>query len=482
MEKLLLVTGRLAENEVRAAAKRIGADFLVLPVSVAQFMSTRLAAGEIKRLKINYDKIILPGLVRFDASELEKEIGIPCFKGPKQLSDLPGLFNKGTLFSGNNQPDKDGKAELARSLSAAEKKKAVFSIGKLKIGPAHPPRIIAEIVDAPPLSDKAVLERTEYYLKSGADIIDVGAIAGEDNSQRLAEIVHMLKKSVDAPISIDSLNPAEINACIDAGVDLVLSLCASNLSAVKNSDDTTYVFIPDEESALDGIIEKAQAMGFKKLIADPILHPPFRIAESLCDYTLFRKSGDLPLLMGASNVVELMDMDSIGINGLLAALATELAVSLVLITENSEKTRGSVREMRRALDMCFLAKEKGALPKDLAINLLLAKAKNKGDPFELPDIEVISAEPKGDFIPDPEGHFRISVDFDKNMIVAVHYKGKCRHLIQGESAESVSKSIIEKGIISRMDHAAYLGRELQKAEECLRLKKGYFQDECFKGL
>jgi dihydropteroate synthase-like protein len=319
-------------------------------------------------------------------------------------------------------------------------------------------------------------------LDSGADIIDVGAIAEEDNSARLAEIVKFLKNKLDAPVSIDSLNPKEINSALDAGADLVLSLTSNNISVVQNSDNSSYVLIPNEHSTLDGIIEEAGSKGFKNILADPILHPPFNVAKSLLEYSKMRKRSGIPLMMGASNVVELMDVDSIGVNGLLAAIAVELDISLILTTENSEKTRNSVREMRRALDICFLAKEKGTLPKDLGINLLLAKAKNKADIFSLPDLEVITAVPTGDFVSDPKGHFKINVDFDKNKIIAMHCKGKCDLVLEGDNAEAIVKSIVEQGLVSRLDHAAYLGRELQKAEMYLKLKKTYVQDEDFAGL
>jgi dihydropteroate synthase len=36
--------------------------------------------------------------------------------------------------------------------------------------------------------------------------------------------------------------------------------------------------------------------------------------------------------------------------------------------------------------------------------------------------------------------------------------------------------IIKKGLVSRVEHAAYLGAELQKAEISLKLGKNYLQD------
>jgi dihydropteroate synthase-like protein len=187
-------------------------------------------------------------------------------------------------------------------------------------------------------------------------------------------------------------------------------------------------------------------------------------------------------MMGVGNVVELMDIDSIGINGLLAAVAVELDVSLILTTENSQKTRNSVKELKRAIEMNFLAKTKGSLPKDLGFNLLLAKAKGKGVIFNLPSTRVIPVpETVPKFKKDSKGYFNIFVDFEKDQIVAAHFKDKYDYVFEGANAESVSKKIIEKGLVSNLEHAAYLGRELQKAEMYLKMKRGYIQDEDFSG-
>jgi len=74
------------------------------------------------------------------------------------------------------------------------------------------------------------------------------------------------------------------------------------------------------------------------------------------------------------------------------------------------------------------------------------------------------------FIRDPAGDFRIGV---KDGVIAVHESGIA---LKGD-AESISKSAIKLGLVSRADHAAYLGRELMKAEIAAKLGKNYVQDE-----
>ena len=104
---------------------------------------------------------------------------------------------------------------------------------------------------------------------------------------------------------------------------------------------------------------------------------------------------------------------------------------------------------------------------------------------------------------DPNGYFLIKIDLIDKTIIAEHYlnninkKGiaidpdtnipiTCREentrqynkIFIGDTAKEVGILISEKeeGLISKIDHALYLGRELQKAEECLLQNIEYIQD------
>ncbi len=104
---------------------------------------------------------------------------------------------------------------------------------------------------------------------------------------------------------------------------------------------------------------------------------------------------------------------------------------------------------------------------------------------------------------DPNGYFIIKIDLDTKKIVLEHYLNTineegyaldpktnepikcdskeiktCNETFTGISAKEIGIAITEKrnDLISRFDHALYLGRELQKAEECLYKKLLYTQD------
>lgn len=80
---------------------------------------------------------------------------------------------------------------------------------------------------------------------------------------------------------------------------------------------------------------------------------------------------------------------------------------------------------------------------------------------------------------DPEGFFLFLLDRNAKIIICEHYikEGVISEIIKGTSAEDIANTVIKRGLLSRLDHAAYLGRELAKAETALNLGIPYTQDE-----
>ncbi len=105
---------------------------------------------------------------------------------------------------------------------------------------------------------------------------------------------------------------------------------------------------------------------------------------------------------------------------------------------------------------------------------------------------------------DPKGYFIIKIEPLTNELIVEHYlnnidkKGRaidpesgepigCKtksrnqpsNIYKGKSAKQIGIQISE-GLgpvpISRLDHAIYIGRELQRAEHCLKTGKQYIQD------
>jgi tetrahydromethanopterin S-methyltransferase subunit A len=79
--------------------------------------------------------------------------------------------------------------------------------------------------------------------------------------------------------------------------------------------------------------------------------------------------------------------------------------------------------------------------------------------------------------PDPCGNFLIAVDGEQ--IVAAHAtttEGPTGHRFVGRNAADVYRAILDAELVSRLDHAAYLGAELARAEVALRAHLPYRQD------
>jgi dihydropteroate synthase-like protein len=197
------------------------------------------------------------------------------------------------------------------------------------------------------------------------------------------------------------------------------------------------------------------------------------------------RNPEVPLFVGVSNVTELFDADSVGVNALLARLASEVNASILLATEKSSKAKETVREEVIASKMMFLAKRRGSVPKDLGIDLLVLKDKRVRE--EVYDkvmetnaqVTMVNEEPQP-ATSDPHGVFRIIVDRNAETIVALHFAtpeaDKPSNIIKGETAEAVYAKIVEMRLVTRLDHAAYLGSELAKAEIALQTGKEYIQD------
>jgi dihydropteroate synthase-like protein len=367
------------------------------------------------------------------------------------------------------------------------------------VGKDFPMRVMAEIVDAALMPTDEIQRLAKHYVKMGADIIDVGMVAGESRPSDAKRAVEAVKSVVNVPVSIDTLNPDEIREAVVAGADLILSADAGNVKQIAPfAADVAVVVIPtnqregyfpekaeDRIRFLEEIMEKAMRLGMKKLIADLILEPS-NVVESMVAFRDFAvRHPEVPLFVGVSNVTELVDADSVGVNAFLARLSSEVNASILLATEKSSKAKGTVREEVIASKMMFLAKKRGSVPKDLGIDLLVLKDKRKHEEIYDEELEknaqvTMANEESGQAAFDPRGMFRITLDRDAETIVALHFAmsdaDKPNHIVKGKTAEAIYAKIVEMGLVTRLDHAAYLGSELAKAEIALRTGKEYIQD------
>lgn len=516
MVKMLLVTGQLAKDLVKKYAQEsnIETKVLALKVSVAAFLTPKYIAQEIVKEDLRgFDMILVPGLISGDVTLIEKAVGIPAFKGSRYAADLPtvlsalGQVELSKVIPACDLLREDLQRRAREELVAVErnrvellKKEGNILVGDLALGKDFPMRVMTEIIDAPLLSNEQIRQKARRYVKFGADIIDVGMMAEESRPAEAERAVKAVKSAVNVPVSIDTLDPREAKGAVDAGAQMILSVDAGNLEEMATfASEVAVVIIPTNHNsgyfpkraeervmALEENVKRAAKCGFVRVLGDLVLdsvNVP-GIVESLVAYHGFAaRNPCVPLLFGAGNVTELMDADSVGVNALLVGIASEIGVSILLTTEQSHKTRGCIEELATASKMMWLAKRRGSVPKDLALDLLMLKDKRTREEPYNHEVEnktktIIAEKSKATKL-DPKGFFKIMIDRESEAIAALHFSTATQEipnvLVKGKGAAELCSKIVEMGLVTTLEHAAYFGTELGKAEVALRSGKEYIQ-------
>ena len=522
--KIIILTGQESYPIIKnIATSAINHQILVekAPVSISAFLTEDMTRNILKkRVLSDYDLVLLPGFVQWDTTTLANELKIPIKKGPEFASELPfilknirelSLSNKipaNKLLKSTGEQTYLNFVKERYQTAQSQMGSHTFYINEKKsdlmIGRNLPPPIIAEIVNCTEKSDEGILKKLKHYINSGADIIDIGCVANKPNPKRVQEIIQLIRNEGDILLSIDSMDSSEIFSAVDNNIDLILSLDLGNYEMFLEIDKSIPIVIlptklnegyfPKEPEIriknLFNLTKKLQEHGFQKLIADPLLETPIvpGICNSLKAYFLYKKEVskpenkdlELPMFFGISNVVELMDVDSIGINGLLASIAIELDMGILFTVEHSAKMMGGVAELNKCTKLNYLAKQKKTPPINQGIQIFSSKGKVNQ---ELPELNLEKAiyvrETDKHYTADINGYFKLYVNhYDKEIYVLFHNTN--HELIQafiGNNAEALSKTIISQELTKNLEHLNYLGRELNKAEFCLNSGRPYIQDE-----
>ena len=437
-ERILFVTGRFAEETLRTVVNRLATEmgFLahvaVTKISVAALLHVDWLSGQL-RIEEPVDRVILPGWCQGDPERLTSQFGVPFELGPKDLFDLPMHFGKA-----RNEP-----IDLSQ-----------YSI-----------EILAEINHAPRMTDKEILALAEHYRNSGADLIDLGCIPGE-TWNRAGDVTKLLVDT-GLRVSIDSFDRAEVEAAVEAGADLVLSCNQSNVDWASQLE-AEVVAIPEAPFSLTTLEQTVQQLteSGSRFRIDPILEPiGFGFAASLERYFEARKRWpDFDIMMGIGNLTELTEVDSAGVNFLLAGICEELGIRSVLTTEVINWARSSVREFDLARRLTRHSIQNHALPKHVDSQLVAlrdSKLRASGN-------EVLQA--LADKITDP--NYRIFAERGE-----IHVMNRDGYWRGTEPFELFRQVRANAGTPLSEGHTFYLGYEFCKAATALRLGKQYVQDE-----
>jgi dihydropteroate synthase len=431
-ERVVLVTGSLAEPRVKRVAEQVASDKLEpvvanVGVKVAALMTTDIVERRLT-LPEGADRVVMPGRFRGDLERLSDFFGTRFERGPDEVADLPEY-----LGHVKEKPD----------LSQ------------------HNVTIFAEIVDATLMTPEEIVTRSRMLRADGADVIDLGCLP-DSPFPHLEEAIRALHAD-GVRVSVDSFNSEELSRATRAGADFLLSLSEKNI-AIADEGPAVPILVSagaaDMES-LDRVIDIMVAKG-KPFYADPILDPiHYGFAASVARYVdLRRRRPDVPILMGIGNVTELTDADTTGINALLMGLCSELDITAVLAVQVSPHCRTAIREFDRARREFYAAKKAGSLPQGFGGGLMALRDR-KGFATTSEEIRTLASQIR-------DQNYRIEVAED-----GIHIYNKNGHHVSDDPFE------LFPHLDTRADagHAFYLGVETARAEIAYRLGKRYAQDE-----
>jgi dihydropteroate synthase len=430
--RILFVTGRLAEPALRKVLEEMRPEFeasvAVLKITVAALMTTPWIARFLE-VPEGTDLVLIPGLCEGDPAVVSERFGVPVEKGPKDLREIPGYFGKEAAASG---------------------------YGSYTI------EILAEINNAPKLSLTQVRAAADYFRRSGADVIDVGCTPGVAYPG-LGDTVRALLAD-GLRVSIDSFDPEEIAAAVEAGAEMVLSVNGSNLEVARGlaGGSARVVVIPDFGEGLDTLDRSIASLEQWRVpyLIDPVIEPVgFGFMASLERYAeVHRRYPEAPKLMGIGNITELTSADTTGVNALLIAICEETGVKVVLTTEVIPWATGVVREIDVARRLMHHAVATRTLPKGVDDRLLTTK---DAKILEYTETELRRLH---EAVKDP--NFRIFTD--RNTITVFNDE----LFVRGTDIQEIFRQLG----VDDPTHAFYLGRELMKARLAITLGKTYRQE------
>lgn len=496
--KILLITGLLAYNDVLELAKSIkNHEISVLKVDkpVASLITLKDLRETLRKhmTKIkSFDLVITPGLLNYDLQPLAKEFNINIIKGTKYCGDIPLMIKaleSGITFSTSIPADdvikKFMKKESNRYIYFLEKNlEEYIEIGNIKIPVRGPPfKVMYEvnINDFNSIKDliSFIQRRSKFF-----DILILGIRLGQEPRMDLKDVIKEVRK-LNKPIGIDSPYIDDVVKGLKASADIAMNIKLSDIENVIKFKDKALVLIP-EKTGLERVKELYETYetfrkeGFNKLILDPITYPPLLgLTESIVALWEIRKITKGPILFSLANIYELMDADSPGVVALLMTLASEIGVSVLLVTEESHKARYVLCEVNEMKNLIYRSWLRKSPPLDNGLGLLIIKDKKPVKSPKIKSDEIIKVNGiEGPIEFEANNFFKIVVNKYIHLYNFRKQNGKVmvKEFI-GTKGLNLGREIIRKGLIKSLDHALYLGYELAKAEIALQLGKNYIQDE-----
>jgi len=499
--KVLLVSTQSAYRTVLEIVKGLTQNYVVdvypSKAIVAQFTTCEELAKELRAWlgRCSYDYVVIPGLVRGSAKVIEDAIGCRVYKGSKYAGDIPQVLR---LLSGGIELSKEIPADelydniFTASLqqlyySQVSSKKPYFEIGGVGLYLDPPPiRLLLEVL----VSSREFEEKISRAIEAGFDGVVIGC-ESRCNTVLLSKYVDRARELIsEGIIGIDVARPAELPVDVFESVNLLFNVAYTDIGRVSKSIGRSggVVVIPStveslEESlrSIESAISMLKEIGINNIVVDPLLRPPGTgFMESLVRFYSSRMRISYPHLFSTANIYEMIDADSHGVIALLMSMAMELGASVVLATEESTKTYGAIEEHAIARHMTYVSHLKKSPPKDMpgGLDLLIVKSKNLGKQHPPTFEGTTKVVGTVEYQRDPNYYVKIYVNHSRREIVIDVVRIESEELVArfvGRSSTSLARAILREFELS-IEHAAYLGYELGKAELALKLWREYEQD------
>ena len=473
--RLYLVTGRLARPLLERVADRLRAlgfsvEVVTLPVDVALLADPRIVEKLVMSLPPGSTVVLPPGL-RVDHRRVLSESGVRVIYGPRDPEALPSILGRVDPCSLEPGASLEGGGWAA--CRCMEDSRVFLARCGLRVASRPPPAVIIyeHFAARGPLGGHPPAHAVLVGFPRGVGAADARRVL---ESSRLPRCW-----GVDVDNDRVILEAVDMGASIVFSVDpgrrgLLASLPRGTLVALIPSGLSEPLPPPGERvERLERLAEEALEYGLVPLL-DPLLSPPcIGLLDSLETYRLASRLG-LPMLAGLGNVYELIDADTPGVLALLAALLWEAGVSVYLVTGESWKARLAPLEAPVALAMACSACPRRLPPKDLGVSLLEARGKRPPRPPEsLPEPLEAERLPRMPFEADPAGDNLVYAPGDGRIIVVHRWRDGRLEAIEARDPELLLRAALARGYASRLDHAAWLGLEVGRADAYTRLGRGY---------
>lgn len=245
-------------------------------------------------------------------------------------------------------------------------------------------------------------------------------------------------------------------------------VAVSTLASVELAE--TLARVRPKDLCIVGKTE-TENIGIDKIIKNTVTNPTIRFLLLAGKDPKGHQSGRTLLSLWENGVDEhLKVIDSPGRRPILRNVTREEVEAF--------REQVEVVDMVGCEDAETIAKELTALSQKIDSSCSCNESRELTKPVWISKVPVIQAEGPVTTEMDRAGYFVILPQPEKRVIVLEQYSydNTLQRVVEGKDARSIYWTIIENGWVTQLSHAAYLGKELAKAELSIQLGFKYVQD------